>query len=380
MYLADLKRIKNRSIYSLTSPSYFIYIFLILVALFSVIILIWSNVAIMDDVIKASVMLRPSSTVSSVRCVTSGELYIKNYSNGDKVNQGDFLFSLDTTTFETELESYKLKQNKNDEDIFVYQILLSTIEKGKIDNIEKKSEAYLKSNSYLLEKSRQEKIVEDARIKYTREKNAPEGLRVQQNINDLENYYMQTKYSYETWINNQIIETKEKLSSFESEKKNIKTRITELERTIKNSKMYAPVSGCISESNKLNLGDYVLAGEEILRIVPENDKSLKADIYVDPLYVARVKIGDDVKIKFPGLAPSRYGMIETKVSLVPPDVTLTKNGDTVFIVEAVIESPFLYTKQGQYARLLPGINAEARIITDKSTVLQMILKKLDFLN
>ncbi|MCR5437319.1 MAG: HlyD family efflux transporter periplasmic adaptor subunit [Treponema sp.] len=378
--MADLKRIKNRSIYSLTSPSYFIYIFLILVALFSVIILIWSNVAIMDDVIKASVMLRPSSTVSSVRCVTSGELYIKNYSNGDKVNQGDFLFSLDTTTFETELESYKLKQNKNDEDIFVYQILLSTIEKGKIDNIEKKSEAYLKSNSYLLEKSRQEKIVEDARIKYTREKNAPEGLRVQQNINDLENYYMQTKYSYETWINNQIIETKEKLSSFESEKKNIKTRITELERTIKNSKMYAPVSGCISESNKLNLGDYVLAGEEILRIVPENDKSLKADIYVDPLYVARVKIGDDVKIKFPGLAPSRYGMIETKVSLVPPDVTLTKNGDTVFIVEAVIESPFLYTKQGQYARLLPGINAEARIITDKSTVLQMILKKLDFLN
>lgn len=380
MYLRTFEDMKKTSVFFMLKPVNAVYYFIVTVCILLLVILCWAFFAPMDDVVKAGVMLRPGSAVSSIRCVTSGELYIKNYVNDDKVNQGDLLFSLDTTALETELESYKLKQGKNTDDYFIYQILFSTIQKGKIENVEKNSEAYLKSNSYLLEKSRYEKILEDARVRYIREKNAPEGLRVQQTINDLENQYIQTKLSYETWLNNQIIQTKDMLSSLESEKNNIQTRISEIERTIKNSKIYAPVSGRISETSKLNLGDYVLAGEEILKIVPADEESLKADIYVDPLYVARVKVGDSVRIKFPGLAPSRYGMVETKVSLVPPDVTLTKTGDTVFIVEAEIESPYLYTKQGQCARLLPGITAEARIITDKSTVLQMVLRKLDFIH
>lgn len=130
----------------------------------------------------------------------------------------------------------------------------------------------------------------------------------------------------------------------------------------------------------MNSGDYILAGEEVLRIVPQDNESLKADIYVDPSYVARVKVGNPVKIKFPGLAPSRYGMVETQVSIVPPDVTVMTTGQPAFVVEAVIENPYLSTKHGQTARLLPGISAEARIVTDRSTAMQMVLRKLDFIN
>ena len=32
------------------------------------------------------------------------------------------------------------------------------------------------------------------------------------------------------------------------------------------------------------------------------------------------------------------------------------------------------------ASLIPGITAEARIITDRTTVLRMVLRKLDFIN
>jgi len=68
------------------------------------------------------------------------------------------------------------------------------------------------------------------------------------------------------------------------------------------------------------------------------------------------------------------------VSIVPPDVTVTQTGQVAFIVEATIDSPFLYTKHGQSAKLLPGITAESRIVTDRSTVMQMVLRKLDFIN
>ena len=380
MYLKTFDEMKRTSAFFMLKPVNAIFGFIVVVCFAIIITIVWAAVAPMDDVVKAEVILRPTQTVSSVRCVTSGELAIKKFNNDDFVEKDELLFMLDTTALRTEFELYKNLQEKNLTDLFTYQILDKTIKTGQIPEVEKNSDAYFKSNAYLLEKSRYEKIVEDAKFKYLREKDAPEALKVPQTITDLENQYIQTKLSYETWMNSQNLQTGEKITSLESEKKNIESRISELERSIKNSTIYAPISGRISESTKYNIGDYVLSGEEVLKIVPQGDDSLKADIYVDPSYVARVKVGNPVRIRFPGLAPSRYGMVETKVSLVPPDVTFIQNGKAVFVVEAIINSPMLYTKHGQSARLLPGITAEGRIVTERSTAMQMILRKLDFIN
>ena len=73
-------------------------------------------------------------------------------------------------------------------------------------------------------------------------------------------------------------------------------------------------------------------------------------------------------------------MIETEVAIVPPDVTMTQSGQAVFVVEVEITNPYLHTKHGETAKLLPGISAEARIVTERSTAMQMILRKLDFIN
>ena len=380
MYLKTFDDMKKTSAFFMLKPVNAIYGFIVTVCLAIVAVIIWACLAPMDDVVKASVLLRPSQAVSSIKCVTSGELSVKIFENDDIVQEGDLLFSLDTTALKTELESYRLAQKKNLENLHVYKILAETISSSKLETGEDDTDAYLKSKSYLLEKSRYETMVEDARVKYEREKDAPAGLRVPQTIADLENQYRQTKLSYETWLSNQSIQTNEKVSSLETERKSYESRISELERAIKNSTIYAPISGRISEVTKFNSGDYILAGEEVLKIVPQDNESLRADIYVDPSYVARVKVGNPVKIKFPGLAPSRYGMVETEVSLVPPDVTLTATGQAAFVVEAVIVNPYLQTKQGQTARLLPGITAEARIVTERSTAMQMVLRKLDFIN
>ncbi len=380
MYLKTFDDMKKTSAFFMLKPVNAIYGFIVTVCLAIVAVIIWACLAPMDDVVKASVLLRPSQAVSSIKCVTSGELSVKIFENDDIVQEGDLLFSLDTTALKTELESYRLAQKKNLENLHVYKILAETISSSKLETGEDDTDAYLKSKSYLLEKSRYETMVEDARVKYEREKDAPAGLRVPQTIADLENQYRQTKLSYETWLSNQSIQTNEKVSSLETERKSYESRISELERAIKNSTIYAPISGRISEVTKFNSGDYILAGEEVLKIVPQDNESLRADIYVDPSYVARVKVGNPVKIKFPGLAPSRYGMVETEVSLVPPDVTLTATGQAAFVVEAVIVNPYLRTKQGQTARLLPGITAEARIVTERSTAMQMVLRKLDFIN
>ena len=380
MYLKTFDEMKKTSTFFMLKPVNAIYAFIITVCVAIFTIIIWATFAPMDDVVKADVLLRPTQVVSSIKCVTSGELAVKNFENDDKVMAGTLLFCLDTQVYKTELEAYKKELSKNLDDIYINQTLLTTIKKETEPNIEKTSNAYIKSLAYLTEFRRYQNLIKEASTKLEREETAPQALKVPQTIEDLKLQLSRQELIFESWKNAQEIQALEEKNQLQTTKRTIESHISELERAIKNSTIYAPISGRVSEVKKVNIGDYILSGEEIIRIIPQNEESLKAEIYIDPSYIARVKVGNPVKIKFPGLPPSRYGMVETELSLVPPDVTLSSTSQPIFIAEAIIKNPRLQTRQGKVAILIPGITAEAKIITDRSTVLQMVLRKLDFID
>ena len=379
MYLKSLAEMKKSSVLFMLHPAKSVYVFIITLCIFIMGFLFWASFAPLDDVIKSTVILRPTSTISSVKCITNGQLYSKNFKNDDLVEKGEPLFSLDTTVFESELQVYNQELDKVLNEQLINETLLQTIMTEKIQSSEDFSDIYVLAKSYLTELKRYETTILEAKLKLNREKEKPDSLRVPQNITDLENQLYQNELLFETWKNNQKIICLDSQKSLQSTKNSIESHITEIERLIKNATIYAPISGRVSEVTELNVGDYLLAGVEILRIIPQDDKKLKAEIYIDPSLIARVKKGNPVKIKFPGLPPSSYGIIETEISLVPPDISYI-NGTSVFIAEALINSSFLITKKGKSAQLLPGMTAECRIVTDTSTLLQMFLRKLDFIN
>ncbi len=385
MNLKTFEDMQKTSAFFMLKPANAIYGFVITIFVSIVVILVWAIFAPMDDVVKVSVLLRPSEAVSSIKCVTSGELSEKFFENDQTVNKGDLLFSLDTGSYKSQLEVYKAEIIKKQNEIFVNNHLLQTIEANKLPVLKidaappLDSDTFIKCSAYLTEFQRYQIGILDLQTKLNREKSKPQSLKVPQTIQDLETELNKNQLAFEIWRNSQKLTAIENQKNLKSVKNTLESRIAEIERLIKNSTIYAPISGRISEITKLNPGDYLLAGEEVLRIVPQNSESLKADIYVDPSYIARVKNGNPVKIKFPGLPPSRYGMLESQVAIVPPDVSYV-NGQPVFVAEAEIKNPYLTTKNGQTAKLIPGITAEGRIVTDRSTVMQMILRKLDFMN
>lgn len=379
MHLKTFDDMRKTSVFFMLKPADAVYGFIITVFISIIAVAVWAFFAPMDDVVKADVLLRPSTAVSSVKCVTDGQLYSKNFQNDEEVAEGDLLFSLDITVYKTELDACKKELHKNQNDIFINETLLQTMENENLPAIEKNTDAFVKSNAYITEVRRYKAVISHIRNKFELEQSMPDGLKVPQDIEDLQSQLRQNELAFESWKNEQKVAVLETKKSLQSAKNSIESRIAELERVIKNSMLYAPISGRIFETAKLNTGDYLLAGEEVLRIVPQNGEKLKADIYVDSNYIARIKTGNPVKIKFPGLPPSRYGMVETEVSVIPPDAT-NLNGTAVFVVEAEIESPYLTAKNGQTAKLIPGISAKGRIITERSTVMQMVMRKLDFIN
>ena len=154
MFLRSFEDLKKTSAFFMLKPVNAIYGFIVTVCLAIVVAIVWAVIAPMDEVVKASVLLRPSQAVSSVRCVTSGELATKNFNNDDIVIEGDLLFSLDTTALKMELESYRLAQDNNLKNLHIYNILVMTINNGKVEAEETDTDAFLKANSYLLEKLR----------------------------------------------------------------------------------------------------------------------------------------------------------------------------------------------------------------------------------
>ena len=177
-----------------------------------------------------------------------------------------------------------------------------------------------------------------------------------------------------------MIETMDALKNLLQNRENLERRISDLDRNIRNATIRAPISGRVNEYRQLNKGDAVLPGEEIFMLVPDNESTLKAELYVDPAYIAQVKIGQKASLRFPGLPPSKFGKIEADISLIPPDYTQGPDTSPVFIVEAVIKEPWFTSPGGEKIFLRPGIGAVGRIIVSQDTVMRMVLKKLDFIN
>ena len=361
-----------------TQTSRAIPVFIVLIFAVFALFIVWAGYAKMDDIVKAQAVLRPVDSISSLRCLVNGEITGKYYTQNEQVNKGDILLKVDDSSEATDLENTREQLAKIKQEIEENNTLLASITAEK--NMAKlESGAWIKSAAFLAECDRKKNILQQQQQELKREENMPEALRTQQKINECKANVEQSEFSFSSWKNDQITQSTDKVNSLKERVQSLESHIAALERTVKNATLYAPISGRIDEVMELNTGDYVIAGNELLRIIPDGGQKLKAEIVVDASHIARIKTGQEAKLRFPGLPPSSFGQLSSYISLIPADMTVVSNMP-VFEVDAEIPKPYLVSSSGEKIHLRPGISAEARIVISRDTVLKMILRKLDFIN
>lgn len=358
-----------------TQVSKAVNIFLYCVFAILVGVILWSTLAKMDDVVKATAVLRPIENISELKCLSSGEVFLKNYYQNQKVCKGDLLLQIDCKVEENELQIIKEQKKRYEEYLVVNKNLYSIIE-NEIFEIDTN---FIQAESYISEYKKLKLQVEDLQKKYDTELSMPSSLKTPQKIEECKNQLEQTQLALNSWKNNKLINLNDLINNYEEKIQSLNSRIVSLERSIKNTRLYAPIDGFIDEQLSLNIGDYILGGTEVLRIIPSENEQLKAEILVDASKVARVKVGQEVKLRFPGLPPSTFGQLKGKISLIPADISVVSN-NPVFIVEAEITEPYLYSSKGDKVKLQSGLSSEARIVISRDTIMKMILRKLDFVN
>ncbi|MDR2941528.1 MAG: HlyD family secretion protein [Treponema sp.] len=364
----------------MTKPSPAVKMFIFIITCVLVVALIWASIAKMDEIVKATVFLRPIETISIIKPLTGGQIQQKNYIHNEYVKKGDLLFKLDTSADFLELQNSKELMERIKNNIYIYTALIETIKRNTNTVSKNNEEAYLHSEKYILENRRQSLQIDEMRKKLETEKNTPEMLLVKQKIDDMKGDLERTELQFALWKNSKATETKDILENLIQSKENLERRMADLDRNIRNGTIYSPISGRINELRKLNIGDYIVPCEEILTIVPDNETGLKAELYIEPAYIARVKTGQKAVLRFPGLPPSKYGKIEAEINLIPADYNIVQDATPYFIVEAKIKEPWLISREGEKMYLRVGIGATGRIVIDRDTILRMILKKLDFIN
>lgn len=353
--------------------------FIICLVLSLVAALLWAGLADIDETLKARSLVRPLGTVSSVRNLTNGQV-IEKYWQPDKwVDTGDLLWVINTTEYQVQRENIKLDlmQNLNDLNDF-NEIKQCYIQDENIIN-PNNADAYLKAQVYFSDLKNWEERINQAQIRYNQEKSKPENMTTTQNIKDLESELFQLQTSFSSWKSNQLSIITDQSKQLRLERRSLENSLINIEKIIEDSFVRAPIAGRVVEIKKVNIGDYILNSEEILRIIPYDESAVKLEIYVDSSKVAKIVPGQEVKIRFPGLSASEYGQLTAVIDLVPADSSFLTDNVPFFIIEAHISNPYLANQRGEIIHIRPGMEAEARIILSRKKALRMILNKLDFL-
>ena len=379
MHIIDYSEFEKKSLFFMNSPSMFYHIFVMFQFIFIILLIIWLNIFEMDDVVKVTALIRPSDNISTVYALPGGEVTFISYENNQLVHEGELLLQLDVKADAEELEISKKRIMQIEEDLISFEILLDVINSKIVDDIYTNEIQFNRAKNFLSENQRFQSVVENAKILYEREMSKPKSFIIQQNIDDLKRQFDQINLQYLTWKSTQEIQTRENIKQLTNEKNSIYRRMNDLERNIKNSNITAPITGRINEIRKMNIGDTIVTGEKLFEILPIENNSLKADVYLDPSYIAQISENQNIELTFTGLPTVRYGHITGKIKTIPPDCSMTNNGQLVFVLSASLDCYYLEDKNGKKIFLHSGMPAQGKIIVDKQKVMHMILKKLGFL-
>lgn len=114
----------------------------------------------------------------------------------------------------------------------------------------------------------------------------------------------------------------------ENNKKRLEKNLDALQVQINRSKVYSPITGVV-ERRMLGIGEFASPGMPIVQLLDLTDLRVSAD--VPESYLRKVRVGENVKVRFPALEMEK----DARVSLIGSTI---KNANRTFKVEAKVGS------------------------------------------
>lgn len=136
--------------------------------------------------------------------------------------------------------------------------------------------------------------------------------------------------------------------------------------------MRAPVTGIVKAVNVKTIGGVIQPAMALIEVVPIEDELLiKAQ--VKPEDIAFLRTDLPVKVKISAYDPQRYGAIDGKIIRIGADSVEDKEGNVSFEIDVRTEKSYLGS-EAHPLPIMPGMTAEAEVITGKRSIMTYLLK------
>lgn len=398
-----------------------------LVVTFVILFLIYALTFNIDELARGKGKFIPTSKVQHIKNQEGGIIESLYINNGDNVKKGQILLKFSDIAYQSQLDAnyitiMELKAKKARLKAESLGLPMEKIDYGD-DNYDKgiidREKKFFLSNKKELEKNiakQKEQLkskyssLEDAKNKYAildenyqmlkEELNIKKGLakdkiftkyelnKLERDLNDLSSSKKSAKELI-TQTNAQIKEinrgieeailmarnkASEQYNATSAELLRQKETRKNLEDIKRRTVIRSPVNGVVNELFVHTIGTSVPPSFELLTIIPDNQNML-AEIQMNPTQIAKLHIGQDVRLKVTAYDYSIYGGLEGKIVNITPDTVLDKVTQTNnYLVYVKTRKNYLHNNRKYKIKV--GMIVNADIIVGKKTIMAFLLKPI----
>ena len=151
-------------------------------------------------------------------------------------------------------------------------------------------------------------------------------------------------------------------------------RRTAAEDQLKRVELKSPVNGVVDQLSVFTIGGVINSGEEIMLIVPDDDKLL-VEAKISPRDIEQAREHETALVRLTAFDQRTTPTVEGHVVTIAADLSHEREtGASYFVARIEIPESEL-AKLGDH-RLLPGMPAEVQIKTNPRTALSYLMKPL----
>ncbi|MGM0445070.1 MAG: HlyD family efflux transporter periplasmic adaptor subunit [Bacillota bacterium] len=376
----DIEQLRKKRYHKNSNRYVFIKFLILIVLIIIMLALLWVFYGKLDVIIKTNGIIKYQNNISTVYSIKGGRL--KDIVSDKKkiVNKGDLLFEIKKGDILKRKEFLKerIKTNKKyvDELKETKQYLLSNrfkiherfeLLKNEMKSFEEKANYYVKKidkKEKELLKFKELKNVSITEIDYLAKKD---------NLNQL-------KFELKSLVNKKIVEIDNRIIEKRKLIDKDKLEIESINNDFKNYRIKAPIAGRIEFIKEYNIGDYIPAGKEVLKIIPSSQNKYIVELAVQNKDILRIKKDDLIRYRISSYPYKEYGVAEGKVLKIDRDATNMDNKNYVYKIKASINNYLTKGDKRKYVAYRNNMLTQASIVVDKRKIIYYILEKLDFLN
>ena len=364
---------------------------IVLFAIFLVVFVIWAYNSPLEEVSRGQGNVIPSSGEQVIQSLDPGIITEMKVKAGDVVEKGQVLLKLDDTRSSAVLRESEAKVANLEAMVARLRAEAHgtqlTFPQG-ISNelIQREQAAYAARRRSVVEAVRD---LANSKASLDREINitAPmvkqgvvsevELLRMQRQSHDLALQIAERRNKYAEEANNQLVQSESELAQA---KENMAMRADPVDRSL----VRAPMRGIVKDIKINTVGGVVNAGQDIMTIVPLDDKLL-VEAYINPRDVAFIHPGLPAVVKISAYDYAIYGGLDGKVTLISPD-TMSNQARTdqlkldpnqvYYRILVQTDGNNLKDKNGKSLPIIPGMIATVDVKTGEKTVFQYLIKPI----